>query len=308
LNNETASIAENNLCHMEHFFGKDAEGDSQLDLTALPQEKTRINGDKELTVTIDAPSEAFATAAGYEFKATVSVNRSSWIVMYWGGADKSSKEFLMQGAGGMNFDESGRTRLLYAQWDRTDSEAQFVRMLATNFNVSSGFLGATISGGGERKDQDHVVYGTASFNATTKAVSTHVVMIEPQRTTTPTALGCYKMFASGTKDATITLAKTENALIATGCATTDTNKDATALDFFSGTDSTSTVNGTRGQTPPRRSTVRGIRPPRQAGSRSPWTSPATTSRPRATRAAPSEAATSRSHSRQQTYSGADFAA
>lgn len=236
LNNGFPSAAEAALCH----FRKSME--INPDKGALPFSVTKTFGGKTIKVDIAAPTETFATTAGYDAKGVVTVNDVTFMTIYWGGKADASKGFLINGGAGLGGDS--KKRPLYVQWSREDATAQFVKVFSANFTTS--YLGTVGRGSKTSPDSgDRALYGEATFNATSKSATAQVVLIEGQRGAgTATTPACFRMFANGTKDGTVTVAKTKDALSTTGDSVTSTYTDSTNMDAFQGTDSVDTANGT----------------------------------------------------------------
>ncbi|MEO5970179.1 MAG: hypothetical protein ABIQ95_09650 [Bdellovibrionia bacterium] len=236
LNQGFPSQVETSLCH----FSK------SLSMTpnkaALPTTVTKTFGGKTIVLTVENPTEAFATTAGYDAKGTVKINGTTFMVLYWGGTDALTKGFMISGAAtGMGANSVKNPS--YIQWDRTVSTAQFVKVFVANYATayltSFSSMSSTTPMGGDR-----AMYGHATYDAITKAVTAQTVSIEAQRGGATTTAGCFKMYATGIKDGAISIAKTRNSFSLTGHALADTSKDGTDMDAAVLTDSASTVNGT----------------------------------------------------------------
>lgn len=233
LNKGFTSEAEVTLCHFTKSMGM------APDKAALPQTITKTFGTRTVVLTVEKPTEAFATTLGYDIKGTVTINGAKFMILYWGGTGEDSKGFMIQGANGF---ATGEKHPSYIQWDRTDKTNQFVKVFVASFTTT--YLGTVGQPSASNyKAGDRAMFGTATYNATTKAVSTQIVLIEGQRgggtSTTP---ACFKMFASGTKEGTITVAKTDNSHGTTGHAVTSTTTDSTDMDAAQLTDSLDTPN------------------------------------------------------------------
>lgn len=234
LNKESTAEVENVLCHFRKSMG------IKVDLASLPVTATKTFNSKTIVVTVAAPTETFATSAGYQAKGTVTVNGSTYMVLYWGGSGSSTKGFMIEGyvSGGL-----GDKRANYVTWDLTNTSSQFVKMHAASFPSGTYLNSAAKTGGSYRGDA--AVYGQVTYNSSTKVVTTQVVMIEEQRSGgTAGQFGCFKMYASGTKDGTVTVAKTQNSMGGTGHATNAGSKQLSEMDGVTLTDSKTTANGT----------------------------------------------------------------
>jgi hypothetical protein len=104
--------------------------------------------------TVEAPTEAWATAAGYTAKASVTADGTQFLALWWSGSGDTSKGYVIQGNNPMKSD--GNSRLRYAQWDRT-SDAQTLKFMGTQFG-SAGYLQAAGAGATSQTGGDHAVY------------------------------------------------------------------------------------------------------------------------------------------------------
>lgn len=207
---------------------------------ALPQTITKTFGTKTIVVSVVVPTESFAVTAGYDAKGTVTEDGTTLMVLYWGGSGTTSKGFLIDGAAAAGSMIGGK-RASYILWDLSGA-AQTIKVLTTE--LPSGTYLATATGASGARG-DSVLYGRATFNNTTNAISTQMVMIQEQRTGgTPGSFGCFKMYASGTKDGSMVIAKSKNAFGGTGHTVGSTLKNLTDMDGMTGVDSTTTANGT----------------------------------------------------------------
>ncbi len=234
LNKGFTSEVESALCHFSKSMAMNPD-------KSTSQTITKTFGGKTVALSIAPPTEAFAIAAGYDAKATVAINGTNFMILYWGGTDKSSKGFLIQGASGFAIGEKHPS---YIEWSRTDATNQYVKVFVGSFTTT--YLATVGTGSKDNpKGGDRAMFGKATYNSTTKATTAQVVLIEGQRGAgTATTPACYRMFASGTKDDTVTVAKTDNAHSSTGHAVTSTFKDKTDMDAFSEKDSKTLANGT----------------------------------------------------------------
>lgn len=232
LNNGFPSEVESALCHFAKSMGMDP------DLSALPVTIEKTFGSQTVALTVAVPTEAFATAAGYVAKGTVTIDGDNFMVLYWGGEAESTKGFMIRGAKPMGDGHSGGKGVMYISWDRTDSAAQFVKFWGAKFATS--YLGS--SSGSDEMQKDRSMYGYASYNATTKAVTTYAVSVEPQRV--GSGFGCYRMWAQGLKGGAMTIAKTDNAHNNAGHAVSATFLDGTEMDAAQLDDLEDTANGT----------------------------------------------------------------
>lgn len=233
-NNETAAEVENVLCHFRKSMG------INVDLNSLPVSATKTFGNMTVVVDIAAPTDAWATALGYQAKGTVTVNGSVYMVLYWGGKEEKSKGFMIEGYqdGGL-----GGRRAGYMAWDLTNSDSQWVKMYKANFPSGAYLTSAAKSATSYRGDA--AIYGAISFNKSTSAVSAQVVLIEEQRFGgTAGSFGCFRMYSAGTKNGQITVAKTQNSFGGSGHSVGHSVKILNEMDGVTLTDSVSTADGT----------------------------------------------------------------
>lgn len=229
LNRGATSQVENVLCHFTRSMGINP------DKNALPQTITKTFGALTISVTVSAPAEAFATAAGYDAKGVVTVDGNTYMVLYWGGTGSSSKGFMIEGdVAGL-----GGDRANYTQWDLTGN-TQTVKLISADYpsgtylsNVASGDRG------------DNAIYGSVSYVKSSDAVTTQMVLVANKRgADAGTGFGCFKMYASGTKGGTMIVAKTKDAFGASGHLVGDAALTLADMDGVTLTDDPATVNGT----------------------------------------------------------------
>ena len=159
-NIETADV-EMIFCRLTRIMGVDPN------LASLPQTITKTDPmGNTITVTITAPTEAFATTDGYTAKAVIASNGTTFLTMWWNGSGTSSKGYLIQGANPMELD--GMTRLRYIQWDRS-TDNQVVKVFATQFATS--YLTSTTGSANSKTGGDMAHYGRMTYNNSTKEVT-----------------------------------------------------------------------------------------------------------------------------------------
>lgn len=228
LNKGFPAMAEVALCHFVNDMGM------KPDKAALPQVIEKSFEGRTVSLVVEAPTESFATSAGYDAKGTVSIDGKTFMALYWGGSKDSSKGFMVQSANGFNSQKNP----MYIQWDRTGGD-QFVKVFGARYG--SSYLGSSAANG----EGDEAIFGRASYNKSTGAVSTQTVLVSARRgSEDPAQFGCFRMFASGTKGGNMVIAKTDNATGNTGHSTTSTFTDATEMDAAELTDAPGTANGT----------------------------------------------------------------
>jgi hypothetical protein len=91
------------------------------------------------------------------------------------------------------------------------------------------------------------MYASATYNTGTKAVSVQMTTIGSRRgaSSSSTTAGCFMMYGTGTKGGSVTVAKSNDSLSATGQAVTDTSQNGvTNMDSATVTDAATTANGT----------------------------------------------------------------
>lgn len=236
LNRGATSNVENVLCHFSKSMGINP------DKNALPQTITKEDfGDLalDISVTVSEPTEQFAIDAGYDAKGVVTVDGNQYMVLYWGGTGSASKGFMIEGdVAGL-----GGDRANYTQWDLT-GDVQTVKLISADY-PSGTYL--SDAGAGDRGD--HVIFGSVSYNKTNDAVSTQTVLVSNARGDQDGSWGCFKMYASGTKNGNIVVAKTRDQVSGdnfnnTGHAWTSTALDLTDMDGVNLVDDPATANGT----------------------------------------------------------------
>lgn len=207
------------------------------DLTALPQTLTKTDPlGATITATVTAPTESWATAAGYEAKVEVKRDSTVFMTMWWAGNGDSSKGYIIQGNNPMHSD--GNTRLRYAQWDRTSAD-QTLKFFGTQFATS--YLTTATGAATSKTGGDAAVYGTMTFNSSTNAITTHQVMIRAGNTAqTASALKCVRTYFTGTLGGTISGYRPAKGVMED---TTVTHTDGTGMDGVKNvTDSVSTTD------------------------------------------------------------------
>ena len=223
---ETADI-EMIFCRLSKIMGV------APDLSNLPQtiSKTDPRG-STIEVTISAPTEAWAVAAGYLAKATISSDATTFMTLWWAGSQDSSKGYVIQGSNPMAKDSMKRLR--YAQWDRTGT-TQTVKVYGAKF--ATAFLGAVAGSSDTQSGGDNAHYGKVSYNTETKAITAQSIEIRAGRDDS-TAFKCVRTNFDGTIGGTVSGYRPAQGVEE---ATTGTNKDGTGMDGEVGvTDATTT--------------------------------------------------------------------
>lgn len=171
------------------------------DLNALPQTVTKTDPmGSTITVTVSAPTEAFALTAGYSAKAEIKNDDTTFMTLWWDGSGTTSKGYLIQGANPMQKD--GNKRLRYAQWDRTSS-AQTIKLMATQFATS--FLNSAASSGTSKTGGDNAVFGRMSYNSDDKVVTSQQIEIRAGNSEeTASTFKCVRTRFTGTIGGTVT--------------------------------------------------------------------------------------------------------
>jgi hypothetical protein len=162
------------------------------DLTNLPQTVTKTDPrGGTFSVTVSAPTETWATTAGYIAKAEMKSDDVTFMTLWWSGSDSSSKGYLIQGANPMQKD--GNKRLRYAQWDRTGT-IQSMKMMGAQF--STGFL-TTAAGSTESKTGgDQAIFGRMTYDTSSKAVTSQQVEIRDDKKS-PGTFKCVRTYFTG---------------------------------------------------------------------------------------------------------------
>ena len=199
--------------------------------TDLPEKTFRT---KTITGTLQKVVSPDTFADAYDYRAEVKMDGDTFVVIYWSGSGESSKGFLIKGGEGFRNANEG----LYIKWDRT-TEEQSVQV-----------LGARMGSGVYASDgqQDRSIFGEATFNTETSAVTVQMTEIGPKRaaesaSTTP---ACWLMYGSGTKDGDIVMNKSHNDFSASGNSLASTVKDGSSgtMDRAEIVDDVDTENGT----------------------------------------------------------------
>ncbi|NBQ52375.1 MAG: hypothetical protein EBU49_02175 [Proteobacteria bacterium] len=225
---ETADV-EMIFCRLSKIMGVDP------DLSNLPQtiSKTDPRG-STIEVTISAPTETWAAAAGYVAKATIMRDATTFMTLWWAGSQDSSKGYVIQGANPMARDSMKRLR--YAQWDRTGT-TQTVKVYATQFATT--FLGAVSGASDSRSGGDNAHYGRVSYDTVTKAITAQSIEIRAGRNDAA-AFKCVRTNFSGTIDGTVSGYRPAQGVEE---ATSGTNKDGNGMDGETGiVDATTTAD------------------------------------------------------------------
>jgi hypothetical protein len=226
------SGAESALCHFARSMGMNP------DRTSYPQTINKTFGAKTVVLTVDTPTETFATTAGYDSKGTVTVDGTTFMVLYWGGTGDNTKGFMIQGTNDLGSEGGGGSekRAQYLQWNLIDDDAQSVKIWGARFVTS--YLGD--------RTTDDAIEGEGTYNTSTKAFTVQASFLQNQRVTN-SDFGCYRMYGSGIKTAAVSIAKTDDAHNAGGHLKTFAVKAGIAgvlqMDGVNLIDSVSTANG-----------------------------------------------------------------
>jgi len=233
LNSGFPSETESALCHFHKSMSMNP------DKSALPVTIEKVFGPQTIKLVVVVPTEDFAVAAGYDAKGTVTINDETFMVLYWGGTDDASKGFMIRGTPQMGDDDKKGANFI--RWDRT-GEDQIVDFWGAKFDDT--YLEAfTADAEGSDMGKSRAFYGHTEYNKTTKAVLTYAVEIGPKRSGA-SSYGCYRIWAQGTYDDEMTIAKTDNSLNLTGESIAATYTDGTNMDAAQLVNSVDTANGT----------------------------------------------------------------
>ncbi|HYE73102.1 MAG TPA: hypothetical protein VEF04_07225, partial [Blastocatellia bacterium] len=220
---------ETSLCHFNNSMGMNPDKD------ALPQTITKTFDNQTVVLSVVAPTEEFAVAAGYDAKGTVSIDGTDFMVLYWGGEDESSKGFMLENSQGFGSGELERVTMI--QWDRTTA-TQTVKVWGARWAADSGYL--------QNYESDDAMYGEGSFNTDTNAVSVQGTFLTEPRGGGAADFACYRIFATGIKGGAMEVAKTDDAHNLAGHSKTFAVKSGTGaaleMDGVELIDSVSTPN------------------------------------------------------------------
>lgn len=232
INDVQGANVENVFCHFRLSMG--IEPDMSVIASDETIEVTEEFGKFNINVNVEKATENFATSNGYLAKATVTIDGSTYMVIYWGYDDNTdvgegtpnaaqTKGFLIEGyvPGGI-----GDYRASYMMWDLTSTD-QSAKMLTVNFpsaesssandqTPANHFLGDATAGSEEFADS--VYYGRFKLNSSTNVTSVQGIMIEPKRTTSngTNDFGCFKIYGVGNKTGQMLIAKSRDAISTDG--------------------------------------------------------------------------------------------
>jgi hypothetical protein len=183
------------FCRLSKIMGVDP------DLSALPQTVTKSDPrGNTITATIEVPTESWATAAGYQAKATIKNNDTQFMALWWAGKGDSSKGYVIQGSNPMQLDSTKRLR--YAMWDRT-TENQSIKVYAAQFGTS--FLTTPAAASDARSGGDNAHFGHVTFNTSSKAITAQSIEIRAGRdSSTSSGFKCVRTYFTGTLGGTVT--------------------------------------------------------------------------------------------------------
>ena len=188
-----ASDVEMIFCRLSKIMGVDP------DLSALPQTVTKADPrGNTITAKIEVPTESWATAAGYQAKATITNNDAQFMALWWAGKGDSSKGYVIQGSNPMQLDSTKRLR--YAMWDRT-TENQTMKVYAAQFGTS--FLTTPAAASDARSGGDNAHFGHVTFNTTSKAITAQSIELRAGRSAA-SAFKCVRTYFTGTLGGSVT--------------------------------------------------------------------------------------------------------
>ena len=209
------------------------------DLSKLPQSiSANVTGGHIVSLDVQTPTEAFALALGYQARAVVKFDSSTFLTMWWVGNKDSSKGYLIQNLNPLN--TSGQKQLRYAQWDRmaaVQSIKIFTTVFSTAYLTNPNYTNPVdpLKSGGDRAH-----FGRATYNPSSKAVTAQSVEIRQDRNNN-NLFACYKMQIAGIIGGAISGYRPA---LGTPDSTADTNKDGTHIDGVTGiTDKITTADG-----------------------------------------------------------------
>ena len=212
-------------------------------LSSLPQTDTKTFADPSgtshtISLNVVSPTETWAPAGGYQAKATVSMDGTQFMALWWKGSGTTSKGYMIS-QDGIATKETNMHSLKYLLWDLTTS-SQSLYVLAAQF--ASTYLGSYAAQSSNSFGGDTAQYGRLSFNTATKAITTQSINIMENQA--DNAFGCYRMEGAGTLGGTVSV-YTSSGGGSTPATDPVTNTDTTGtgmLDFVNLTDSTTTAN------------------------------------------------------------------
>lgn len=169
----------------------------------------------------------------YDYMAQIKIGGTVFTTLYWSGKGTSSKGFLIMGGAGFKT----KTHILYVKWDRTGT-TQTVDVLGTRIGSGTYLSDPT---------QDDAIYGSVSYDTSTKATTVQNVFLGRQRGSSPstTVYACFKMYAIGTAGAAMRVGKTQDSLSTSGHVKTLVTQDGIdEMDDWEGNDTKTEPNGT----------------------------------------------------------------
>ena len=162
-------------------------------LTTTPVVTTKVDPrGTTIAVSISTPTEAWATAAGYTAKATITSDGTQFLALWWTGTGDATKGYVIQGSDPMQADSTKRLR--YATWDKTTAD-QTVKVYAAQFATS--FLGSVSGAADSKTGGDNAHFARVNFNSTTKVVKAQSIELRQGRSAT-TAFKCVRTYFTGT--------------------------------------------------------------------------------------------------------------
>jgi hypothetical protein len=173
----------------------------------------------------------------YENKAVITMDAVTFMTLYWSGTASSSKGFLTLGGAGFGTTQ----RLLYVNWDRTTS-VQTVNVMGAR--MASTYLSSPLT--------DDALYGSISYDKSTKDTTLQMVRLGKQRGSSPSAtvFACFKSYAIGTSGGAMRVGKTDDSHSSSGHLRTLTSQDGIdEMDDWEGNDTKTEANGTGNGTP-----------------------------------------------------------
>ena len=210
------------------------------DLSQLPQNLSFSvgGGIHTFNLNVTVPVEAFATTLGYDAKAVLQFDGTTFVTMWWSGNSDASKGYLIQNLNPLAAD--GFKRLKYAQWDRT-GVIQTVKIFTAGFKTSylsqSNYVNTVDSSklGGDRAHFGRAVYDSSTHSIAAQSIEIH------QSFTNANVFACYKMQIAGTVGGTLSAYRPA---AGTPEAPTSNTIDGTNMDGVTGVvDAASTADG-----------------------------------------------------------------
>lgn len=221
-----------------------------FDPEQLPQTVEKSYQDKNLEIVISNISNVQLLNYGYLYEIHIKLEDVDFIRLYLGYNSTSTtfdpgqtKGFMIQG---YILDNFLGTRASYTQWDLT-SQVQSIKSYYLLFESFNFLQDPTLNS----NTQDQIFYTRVLYDKNSMNGHIQSVEIRPQKfTVSPTNFACYKIFALGTKNGNMLIAKTRDDYLSDNFSRLghDLNSTATSVNDMDGVclvdkDSTSNQSG-----------------------------------------------------------------